>query len=185
MKKLITIAAFVLGTSYFCNIAQAQTKFGYINSAELMQLMPETKKANAELETLVKTLEDQLEKMKTELNDKYKAFLKDEKTMSEAIKEVKQSELQNGNDNLQNFSQKAQDQIEDKKRKLLDPIMDKAQKAIEEVAKANNIAYVFDMTSTGILVAPPGDDMLPLLKAKLMIKDTPAPAAPKPITPKK
>ncbi|HNU89285.1 MAG TPA: OmpH family outer membrane protein, partial [Ferruginibacter sp.] len=61
------------------------------------------------------------------------------------------------------------------------PVREKAMDAIKAVAKEKGYSYVIDESTNAILVAPPGDDLLPAVKAKLGIKD--APAA-KPATPK-
>jgi outer membrane protein len=86
------------------------------------------------------------------------------------MKDIKQTELKTLDEKLQSFQQTAQEKIQAKQKALIEPITVKAEKAIKEVAAANGISYVFDMVSTGIIVAPPGDDMLPLLKTKLNLK---------------
>jgi outer membrane protein len=48
--------------------------------------------------------------------------------------------------------------------------------AIKNVAKEKGYSYVLDESTNSLLVAPPGDDLLAAVKAKLGIKD-PAPAA--------
>ncbi|MBL0145205.1 MAG: OmpH family outer membrane protein [Chitinophagaceae bacterium] len=53
--------------------------------------------------------------------------------------------------------------------------------AIKAVAKEAGYAYVLDVNS--LIVAPPADDIIGLVKKKLNIKD-PAPAAPAKTTPK-
>ncbi len=170
MKKVITILAIAVTSLGFTHTAQAQ-KFAYVNSEELLMMMPEYQTAAKDVEALATGLQETLERMTKEFQGKYDEFTKGEKTMTETMKEVKTTELQSLDRKIQEFKQTAQEQIEGKKRKLLEPITKKAEEAIKEVAKANGISYVFDMVSTGIIVAPPGDDMLPLLKSKLNLKE--------------
>ena len=47
----------------------------------------------------------------------------------------------------------------------------KALDAIKAVAKEKGYGYVIDDTNKALLVAPPGDDLLPFVKTKLGIKD--------------
>jgi outer membrane protein len=182
MKKVILSLALFSSLVGFSNNATAQ-KFGYINSQEAMSQMPEYAVAAKELETFVKEFEGTLEKMKKEAEAKYKDFVKDEKTMSENMKEIKAGEIQTMQEKMQAFQQTAQEKVQVKQEGLLKPISKKLEEAIKDVAAANNISYVFDMVSTGIIVAPPGDDILPLLKTKLGLK-IPAATAPK-VAPKK
>ena len=71
MKKLFVAVLFiagVLGTGHF---AQAQSlKFGHINSMELMQAMPETDSAQAQLQAYAAELENTIKLMQTELENK-------------------------------------------------------------------------------------------------------------------
>ena len=64
-------------------------KFGHINSADLIQLMPETKKADANLEAFVRNLEGKLGGLQNDYRKKITEFQNQEKTMIDAIKETK------------------------------------------------------------------------------------------------
>jgi outer membrane protein len=66
-------------------------------------------------------------------------------------------------------------------QKKIAPLRTKAMEAIRAVAKESGYSYVLDINS--VIVGPPGDDVLGLVKKKLGIKDAPEtkPAA----TPKK
>ena len=46
--------------------------------------------------------------------------------------------------------------------------------AIKAVADEKKYTYILDNSS--VIVGPPGDDILPLVKAKLGVKEMPAPA---------
>ncbi len=170
MKKIISIVAIVATLSMAGTQQVLAQKFAYVNSQEIMLMMPEYTTASKELEIYMKEFDQTLEKMKKELQTKYEEYLKSEKTLSDNMRDIKQTELNSLNEKMQGFQQTAQDKIQAKEKALMMPITDKMQKAIEEVAAANGIAYVFDMVSAGIVVAPPGDDMLPLLKTKLNLK---------------
>jgi outer membrane protein len=179
MKKLFLALSIVLASTA---ITVAQTKIGHINAAELVAMMPETKKADAELKAFAKSFEDQLTKMQTELQTKVASYQKDEPTLNEALKEVRMKELQDLDNRMQELNQSAQDKINQKKETLYTPILDKAEKAIKAAAAANGFSYVFDSSVGALLVMPPSDDMMPILKKALNIVDAPA-TAPKVGTP--
>lgn len=168
MKKIILLAActFALFTS-----VQAQTlKLGHINSQELLGMMPEVKKADADLKAYAKSFEDQLETMTKEYQKKMGDYQAQEKTMTDAVKEVKQKEITDLGGRIESTQKSAEEKVVAKKQELFKPILDKAEKAIKEVAKEKGFDYVFDLSTGSVLVARDADNMLPLVKAKLGIQ---------------
>jgi outer membrane protein len=148
--------------------AQAQ-KIGYVDLQELMQLMPEYKKANSDMEAFGKSLEDELKKMSDEFQKKVADYQKIEKTLSEPIKDVKQKELQDMQTRIQDFQQSAQENIRKKEAELLKPIIEKAKTSIAAVAKEGGYSYVFDSSVAGFLYKPDGDNVIGKVKLKLGI----------------
>ncbi len=174
MKKTVLVVALFLSTALLSN-AQTQ-KFGYLNSMELISIMPESAKADADLATLAKGYEDQLKKMNTEMEKKYNDYVAREKTMGLPEKENIQADLKSLDTRMQDLQGKAQDKLSTRKEELYKPILEKADKVIKEVAKANGYSYIFDTNSASILYAPDGDNIIGLIKTKLGIKNTPAAA---------
>lgn len=173
MKKLILIAVLAIGTWK----AEAQLKIGYISSSALVESMPEAKKAQSEVEAIAKTYREQLEKMQKELETKYKAYEAEvKKGMSDALRDVKEKELQSLQNNIMTTQQSAEEKVANKREELLAPITLKADKAMKEVAKEKGYTYVFDSDNSGLVYAPDGDNILSLVRAKLGIKETPPPA---------
>jgi outer membrane protein len=152
----------------------AQQKIGYINSDELLMSMPEAKKADAEISAYAKTFQDQLTAMQKELETKYKAYEAGVKTMTEAMKDVKEKELQDLQNRMQSTQQSAEEKIASKRQEMLKPITEKADAAIQTVAKEKGYSYIFDANAGGIIYALPTDNILQDVKNKLGIKDTPA-----------
>lgn len=168
MKKIVLFLACGL---LIGNIAIAQaTKFGYIDSRELLKAMPEMTKAENDIQAYTKTFQDQLQSMSAEYEKKVKDFQAGEKTMTDAVKEVKVKEIQDLEGRIQSTNQSAQEKVEKKRQELLQPILDKADKAIKDVAKEKNFDYVFDSSNGSLLHAKESDNILPLVKTKLGIK---------------
>ncbi len=145
-------------------------KFGWLNSSELLRLIPETVKADSDIAKYQKSFQEQIEQMAKEGQEKYKSFQAHEKEMDDAKKEVAQRELQDIENRIQSFQQAAQEKIQAKKSELLQPILEKADKAIKAVAKEKKYDYVFEASQGNILYATEGDNIMPLVKAKLGIK---------------
>lgn len=167
MKKIFLFLACSL---FIGSAAFAQAKFGYINSDELLSIMPEVKRADSSLQLFAKSYQDQLEQMGKEYQKKVQDFQAQEKAMTEAVKEVKVKEIQQLEERIQSTQQSAQEKVAKKKEELYSPILEKADKAIKEVAKTNNYDYVFDASRGNILYAKESDNILPLVKTKLGIK---------------
>ncbi|MBS1689000.1 MAG: OmpH family outer membrane protein [Bacteroidetes bacterium] len=168
MKKLLMILACGL---LITNMALAQaTKFGYISSAELLQSMPDRVKADSDLNKYARSFQQELETMGKEYQTKVQQFQAGEKTMTDAMKEVKMKEIQDLQNRIESTQQSAQDKVAQKKQELYGPILDKADKAIKEIAKEKAYDYIFDASQGALLYAKEGDNILPLVKAKLGLK---------------
>lgn len=171
MKKLIVVVVMALG--FFS--ASAQAKIGYINTDELMSLMPEAKQINADLIEFQNSLQLQGQALQTEADNKRDQYFKDSTGYSASMKEIKRGELVTLYTRLQNYDQEAQDKANQYAQTKVGPVRDRAMEAIRNVAKEKGYTYVIDDSSKILLVMPPGDDLLPAVKTKLGIKD-PAPA---------
>jgi outer membrane protein len=168
MKKLIIALTLLLATS----ITFAQQKIGYINSEELILSMPEAKKADADINAFAKTYQEQLAKMQSELETKYKAYeaAMKAKSLTEAMKDVKEKEISDLQTNLQSTQQSAEEKVASKRQEALKPITEKADKAIQEIAKDKGYSFIFDASAGGIIYATPADNLLKEVQAKLGIK---------------
>mgnify|MGYP003487593487 FL=1 len=78
MKKLLLGAVMALGMM----TTSAQTKIGYINTDELMSIMPEAAKINSDLNEYQTTLQQQGITLQKEAETKRDQFFKDSATFS-------------------------------------------------------------------------------------------------------
>ena len=156
MKKIIVAVA--LGLGVFS--ASAQTKIGYVSTDELVSLMPEYVKANAELKEYQASLSQQYEDMSKELEQKLSDFNRDSSKYTPSMKDIKRNELAALYQRLGGWDRTAQEMYQQEAQKKIQPINAKAMEAIDAVAKENGYAYVFDMST--LLVYPQGDNLLNL-----------------------
>lgn len=168
MKKIILFLACGLLTG---SMALAQSpKFGWINSAELLSSMPEKVKADTAISQYARSFQDELESMGKEYQNKVSQFNAQEKTMSDAMKEVKSKEIQDLQNRIETTQQSAESKVQQKKQDIYTPILDRADKALKEVAKEKGYDYILDVSQGAVLYEKDGDNILPLVKAKLGIK---------------
>lgn len=170
MKKsiILTLIAGVLFSAFQLN-AQSNPKFGHVNSQEILFSMPETKKMQTEIETKGKALEQQITKMYEEYYKKMTELQEGGGDMMPTIREAKIEELANLETLISKTEQGAQNELLKLEENLSAPILEKAQKTIDEVAKDKGYTYIFDTSTGAIVVYPQGDDITPLVKAKMGI----------------
>ena len=176
----ILFAAAALAVATLWTTDAAAQKIAHINSNDLLQLMPEVKAANKEMEAYSKQLEEQLSSMTTELQKKYDEYTKTADKMPDAVKDLKEKELQQLQERIETFRETARESVQNKEKQLLEPIIKKAKEAVQSVAKENGYAYVLDTSTGAVIMFPDSDNLMALVKKKLNISDTPIPAAPKP-----
>lgn len=174
MKKFFTVVLFASGLMMVAAHAQAQSKIGYISSQEVISIMPETRKADSSLNDYRNALFASAQEKQNAFYASYEKFIKDSTTMSEAVKTVKRTELNKLSTELSGEEERIQRLLQEKREELIMPINKKAFDAIQAVAKESGFTYVFEKEA--LLVAPPAEDILPLVAKKLNIK-LPAPGA--------
>ena len=181
MRKLMNAFFVAAALLFTANIANAQQKLAHLNSAMIIEAMPEVKTARATLETLQKAKTADIEKMIAEYQTKLQAAQAKEKTLSEANKESVGKELQAAGVELQDLEKrigdaktKAQQELETKNAELFNPIQVKADAAIKAVSKEKGYAYVFDTANPALVYFDGGEDITALIKTKLGIPATAA-----------
>ena len=170
--KLFLLAAILTVTA---GSASAQ-KHGFISMDQVVSLMPELGKIDTALQRFqVDSLQPQLAIMIQDYN--YKDSMlnsKDSTKIPATVRNQYRQDMQNVSYQLQNWQGYSQQVMQAKQEQLLAPVYRKAMDAIKAVAKEAGYAYVHN--TEALLVAPPGDDLLPLVAKKLNIKLPPATA---------
>ena len=158
MKKFIICALCAI-----CGFttANAQAKFGHVNTQEIIQAMPEFTTARTDIEKLTQQYEADLKSMQDELQKKAEAFEKEEATLPENIKTRRNQELQD-------LYQRIQQTYQDNQQALAKAQQEKMQ-AI--TGQEGGYVYVMDM-SAGIpyISTTLSSDVTAQVKAKLGLK---------------
>jgi outer membrane protein len=126
MKKIILCAICAI-----CGFtaANAQAKFGHVNTQEIIQAMPEYTAAKADIDKLTAQYEADLKSMQDELQKKADAFDKEQATLPENIKQRRQTELQE-------MYQKIQQSYQDNQQALQKASSEKMQAITTKVLEA-------------------------------------------------
>jgi outer membrane protein len=163
--SVITLLFLALGMTSSMN---AQ-KFGFVDTAEIVQSMPQVKEANANIETyrtqLQKKGQEKLKALQAKYGDLETKQGRGEISRVELEAEV--AKLKQEEAELMKFDQESQEKIIAKSQKLLQPLTDQIQAAITEVASEQGYAYIFDSSTGFVLYADTAADCGPLVRAKL------------------
>jgi outer membrane protein len=170
MKKLLKVALVAVCIVFAGNLAKAQTKIGYVAIDQIVDQMPETKAAIANITAYNKQFIDQLTTMNNELQSKGQAYQAQRATMTDAVRTSKEGELADLQKRFQDYQNTAQQQVEAKRNELGKPIIEKVRAAVAQVAKEKGYAYVINSSQTDLIVMPPTDDLMAAVKAKLALK---------------
>ena len=168
MKKFIICALCAI-----CGFttANAQAKFGHVNTQEIIQAMPEFATARTDIEKLTQQYEADLKSMQDELQKKAEAFEKEEATLPENIKTRRNQELQDLYQRIQQTYQDNQQALAKAQQEKMQAITTKVLDAIKTVGQEGGYVYVMDM-SAGIpyISTTLSSDVTAQVKAKLGLK---------------
>ena len=163
MKKLIIAVLLALPM-----LASAQ-KFGHINTQELFAQMPEVAQVKLKMDTIQSQYENQLASMNEEIQRKAQDYQAQEATMADAVKQIRQQELQEMQQRIQLFYQTAEQDIQKKQQELLTPVHEKMTKAIQKVGERDGYTYIFDSAAM-VHIGADAIDATPAVKKELGIK---------------
>ena len=168
MKKLIICAICA-----FCGIttANAQAKFGHVNTQEIIQAMPEYNTAKTEIDKLQAQYEADLKSMQDELQKKADAFDKEQATLPDNIKQRRQTELQEMYQKIQQSYQDNQQALQKASSEKMQAITTKVLEAIKAVGQAGDLVIINEINA-GIpyISTTLSTDVTAQVKAKLGLK---------------
>jgi len=164
MKRVFIVGILFLGLIAAGQVS-AQNKVAYVSLDEVVQMMPEYKKAMSEMSQFDSALQINYGETVKELNRQDSMYKVDSSKWSNAIRTANREKMKKLLGDLQNFEQTYQQQMQQKQEEVMTPVAQKANGLISEVAKTNGYNYVF--RKEALLVYPETDDLLPLVKKKL------------------
>lgn len=172
MKKLIGLLAFAAILSFTQNATAQDYKFGHINSDELFAAMPERDTIIAQMEDLRTELQNTMEIMQVEYNNKLNDYTEQAETLSDIVRQTKEEELLSLQQRINNFQQNADRQLQQQQMELMQPVIERAEKAIKDVAREGGFTYIFDLSRGPIIFfdEEKSEDIMDEVKTKLGIQ---------------
>ena len=174
MKTKLCVGILALGCFTLLSFVQAQTKIAYINSASVMEQLPEAQDAQKQLDVLTQDWQSELNKMSAEIQKKMDDYDKRKLIMSDKRRSEVEKELQELDKKLIDFrNQKfgASGDLFTKQNELMKPIQEKLFKSVKDVADQEGYDYVIDRSSSTLLLfANSKHDLSQKVLAKLQQK---------------
>lgn len=141
MKKLILI--WIIG--FFPLLSQAQ-RFGYVDTEYILDLMPEYRSAQMQLDQLADDWQKEMEKMQMQIDKMYKDYQAEQVLLTEDLRKKREEEIKTKEKELKEFRVKKfgyEGDLFKKRQELVKPIQDKVFDAVQKVAKQSALDFIF------------------------------------------
>ena len=154
MKKHLLISALIL---FGANILFAQTqKIGYVDSQVILNQLPEAIKAQGDLDALSNKWSTHIDTMTAEYQNALADYQKKANTMNEKEKLAVQQKLVNQEQAIIDFRKEkfaqGTGEIYKKQDQIFTPVKNKIYQAIKDVAKKEDMKFVFDKAGDVVLL---------------------------------
>jgi outer membrane protein len=145
-------------------------KIGYLNSQELLSIIPEAQAAERKLQEMFKGKEAQYASLARTAQEKLQRYQETGAKLNEDERKNREDELMGLDKQLQDLQAGTQTELEKERERVMGPLLKKLDKTVAQVAKENGFTYVLDPSITGMVYADSTRNILPLVKAKLGLK---------------
>ena len=168
MNKLFKVLFLAAALFVMNGFVSAQVKIAHVNTAEILDAMPDKAKAEKDLETYYGELEKQMQVMIKEYETKAQDYQANQATMSNLVKQSKEKEIMDLQERISAFQNNAESAFDDKKLELLAPLIEKVQEAVNAVGKEKSFTYVLDKAVGAVVyIGDDAIDITPMVKTKL------------------
>jgi outer membrane protein len=161
LKSLLIATVLFLGTSQTIN---AQAKTAHVDVNELISKMPAMLDAQKQLEKLSATYDAEYKTMADEYQNKIKKYDQEASTVTDAVNQTRQTEVQDLVKRIQDYRDNAQKELQKKESDMVKPLMDKIKASISKVGKAKGYQYVLNVAD---LLLADGPDLTADVKKDL------------------
>ena len=163
MKQLKTLLIATVAFLGFQTI-NAQAKTAHVDVNEIISKMPAVLDAQAQLKKLSETYDKDYKTMVDEYQAKIAKYDKEASTVTDAINQTRQTEVQDMIKRINDYKETAQTELQKKESDLMKPLMEKIKASIQKVGKAKGFQYVLNAES---LLLSDGPDLTADVKKDL------------------
>jgi outer membrane protein len=150
MKSFISFFFTALLFIACLNGAHAQAKIAWINSASIMEKLPEAQDAQRQIDNVIADWQNELAKMQNDWQKKYEEYDKKKLILTDQLRAQSEKELQELDKKIAEYRTKKFGQngeLFTKQNELLKPVQNKVFKVVQDIAKEDGYDYVFDKSA--------------------------------------
>ena len=151
MKRKIMLALLVMPLA-----VMAQMRIATVDVQRVFNAMPESKRANEQLEKASQQYKAEYEMMQAEFNDKYAAYQGLAGDIPATIRDRRVREIQDSNNEIEAFLERSQASLAAMRQELEAPIYAKINAAVKEVGDAGRYTYIIDVSKTPVIYSGTG-----------------------------
>jgi outer membrane protein len=146
MKKLLSVVLIaVLSVNAMAQTPAPAQKIGWTNVDYVLNVLPESKKIQNEVQIQQQQIQKALQEKEKELQDLMAAYQKNGNTWSDIIRADKEKQIQTRQQEYQSFAQSSEETLQKKYQQLVQPVLGKINEAIQAVGKENGYTYILNM----------------------------------------
>ena len=148
MRKLVKLLfAVVLTMGVSCGVNAQSVKVGHVDSASIMEIMPERVKVEQDLQAYAA----ELQAMGAEYQNKIQDYQANQASMSNLIRQSKEKEIVDLETRISEFQSSADMALQNKQMELISPLIEKVQNAVNAVGKEKGFTYIFDKAAGAVV----------------------------------
>ena len=172
MKKLSLLLFLVVVP--FCGLIYGQLKIGYVDSDSIMDKFADAQDARQKLDAIIQEWQTELTKLENNWKSKYDDYEKRKLIMTDQTRAETESELIKLEQQIGDYREKkfgTNGELFQKQDEIMKPVQNKVFTAIKDVAKDENLDFIFDRSGDVMLLfAKDQYDVTALVLEKLKLK---------------
>jgi outer membrane protein len=169
MKRILIAAA----VFFLAGITAAQVKIGYVDSDAIMENLPDAQDARKKLDAMIQEWQSELNKMEKEWKAKYDDYERRKLILTDASRAELESELIKLEQQIAEYREKrfgTSGELFQKQDEIMKPIQNKVFTVIQEIAKEDDLDFVFDRSGDIMLLyAKEQHDITPKVIERLKV----------------
>lgn len=130
-------------------------KFGYVDTEYILDMMPEYRSAQKQLDAIAEDWQKEMDKMQEEIDKMYRDLKAEMVLLTEDLKKKREQDIKEKEKVLKDFRMQKfgyEGELYKKRQELIKPIQDKIFMAIQNVAKKNAFDFIFAKSSDMIML---------------------------------
>lgn len=147
--------------------AQTPVKIAFINSQRILQEAPGSTEAQQTLQREMGQYRTQIDSMEKDLQTLQTNFESQQATLSAAVKQQRQQEMQTKYNAYQQRVQQLEQTAQQRQAQLVEPIMKRIRDTLEVMRKEGGYAMIFDAATSGVVAADSTLDITNQVLARL------------------